>query len=110
MTPPPLRVAIDAFRANDVATVLRTAGVVDMPKTKDGKTDLWEKLIGDPGRIRIALGRINARCRKALQLLQLADGEVRTARYRGLLQRSGVLKEEPKQKRTGIYDYYQPAS
>ena len=60
MTPPPLRVAIDAFRANDVATVLRTAGVVDMPKTKDGKTDLWDKLIGDPGRIRIALGRINA--------------------------------------------------
>ena len=106
MTPPPLRVAIDAFRANDVATVLRTAGVVDMPKTKDGKTDLWEKLIGDPGRIRIALGRINPRCRKALQLLQLADGEVRTARYRGLLQRSGVLKEEPKQKQTGIYDYY----
>ena len=56
MTPPPLRDAIDAFRANDVATVLRTAGVVDMPKTKDGKTDLWAKLIGDPGRIRIAIG------------------------------------------------------
>lgn len=94
MTPPPLRVAIDAFRANDVATVLRTAGVVDMPKTKDGKTDLWEKLIGDPGRIRIALGRINARCRKALQLLQLADGEVRTAisgaaaAFRGLERRA----------------------
>lgn len=106
MTAPPLQNAIDAFRANDVATILRTAGVVDVPKTKDGKTELWVKMIGDPTRIRTALGRINARCRKALQILQLADGEIRTTRFQSLLKRNGVLKEAVKTKRTNVYNYY----
>lgn len=106
MTSPPLRQTIDAFRANDIATMLRAAGVVEMPKTKDGKTDLWTQMIGDPARIRTALSRINARCRRALQVLQLADGEVRTSRYRSLLQRADILTREAGQKRVSQYDYY----
>ena len=106
MTAPALRNAIDAFRANDVATILRTTGIVDIPKTKDGKTELWVKMIGDPARIRTALSRVNARCRKALQILQLADGEIRTTRFQSLLKRNGVLKEAVKTKQANIYNYY----
>ncbi|MDQ1301091.1 MAG: hypothetical protein QG637_1012 [Chloroflexota bacterium] len=106
MTAPALRNAIDAFRANDVATILRTTGIVDIPKTKDGKTELWVKMIGDPARIRTALSRVNARCRKALQILQLADGEIRTTRFQSLLKRNGVLKEAAKTKQTNVYNYY----
>jgi hypothetical protein len=106
MTAPTLQDAIDAFRANDVGTILRAAGITDIPKTKDGKTELWLKLIGDPARIRTALGRINARCRKALQIVQLADGEIRTTRFQSLLKRNGLLKEAAKTKRTNVYNYY----
>ncbi len=106
MTPPPLREAIDALRANDIATALRAAGVVEIPKTKEDKVDLWAKLIRDPARIRTALIRINARCQKALQVLQLVDGELRTVRYRGMLQRAGIVKDDGKQKRGGLDGYY----
>ncbi len=93
MTPPPLRQAIEAFRANDLSTILRTAGVNDVPKFKDEKVALWAKLMADPKRIQTALNRINGRCRKALEVLQRADGELRTERYRLLLTRAGIVKE-----------------
>lgn len=109
MTPSSLRDAVDAFRANDIATVLRAAGVVEIPKTKDGKTDLWVKLIGDPARISNALKKVNPRCRKALQYLQLAGDELRTSRFQSLLHRAGVLRTESKEKRpakgAGYYGY-----
>ncbi len=109
MTRPPLREAIDAFRANDIASVLRMAGTIDIPKTKEGKVDLWFELIGDPTRIRTALTKVNARCRKALQVLQLAEGELRTSRYHSMLQRAGVLREDTRKgapKRGGLDGYY----
>jgi hypothetical protein len=96
-TAPGLREAIDAFRANEIGVILRAAGVADIPKTKDGKTALWLKLIGDPARIKKALTQITPRCRKALELLQVAGDEIRTIRYRTLLSRAGLLEKESKQ-------------
>ncbi len=106
MTPPPLRQAIDAFRANDLNTILRTAGVRDIPKFKDEKAALWAKLIADPQRIQTALRQINNRCRKALEVLQRADGELRTERYRALLTRAGIVKEPAPGKRRATYSSY----
>jgi hypothetical protein len=106
MTIPPLLNAIEAFRANELAVMLRTAGVADVPKNKEGRIELWARLIGDPARIRAALGRLNTRCRKALEIVQLAGGELRTTRFQSLLARSGQLKEPAKGKRTGGYNYY----
>lgn len=107
MTIPPLYDAIEAFRAADIALILRTAGVADAPKTKEGKIELWARLIGDPARIRTALSRINVRCRKALEILQLAGGEMRTTRLHSLLARGGYLKEPVKEKRAVAYKYYE---
>lgn len=106
MTAPPLHDAIEMFRANDLITILKTAGVTDMPKSKEEKVRLWARLIGDETRIRVALGRVNARCRKALEILQLAGGELRTARFRSLLARSGHLKESTRERRAVLYTYY----
>ncbi len=105
MTPPALRDAIDAFRANEIASILRAAGIAEIPKSKEEKTELWLKLIGDPGRIRTALSQVNTRCRKALEVLQQAGGELRTARFRELLERKGVVKESAKARRPS-FGYY----
>lgn len=106
MTAPPLHDAIEMFRVSDLTTILRTAGVTDLPKTKEEKVRLWTRLIGDETRIRTALSRVNARCRKALEILQLAGGELRTARFRSLLARSGQQKESTRSKRAILYNYY----
>ncbi len=88
-----LHAAIDAFNANDVTTMLRTAGVRDLPKTKEGKTKLWQQQMTDPARIRGVLARLRPRLRQALQVLQAIEGaELRTGRYRGLLERAGIVK------------------
>jgi hypothetical protein len=98
MTIPTLKEAIDAFRANDIGQMIRLAGIAEIPKTKDGKTLLWVQLLGDAGRVREALRKLNARSRKALELLQQAGGELRTARFRDLLERNGLLRTETKKK------------
>ncbi len=90
MTPPPLARALDDFNANDLTTVLRDADVVDMPKSKRDKIQLWLHMVGDPVRIRLALDRLTPASRRALQILQRVDGEVRTVRFRSLLVRAGV--------------------
>jgi len=96
MTPPALKQALEGFNANDLGTVLRQAGVVDIPKTKEGKVKLWMQLISDPARIRLALGKLTPRCRRALELLQAAEGELRTRRYQSLLERAGIADTERK--------------
>ena len=40
MTAPPLREAIDAFRANELSAVLYAAGAREVPKSKQSKVDL----------------------------------------------------------------------
>ncbi len=48
----------------------------------------------DPTRIRGVLTKLRPRLREALQVLQAIEGaELRTGRYRGLLERAGVTKE-----------------
>jgi hypothetical protein len=108
LTTPPIRDAIDAFRANEVGVILRAAGVTDMPKSKEGKTTLWLKLIGDAARIQKALTQVTPRCRSAVEVLQLAGGELRTARYRTLLERAGLVEKESRQKKTAQAPWYQP--
>ncbi len=105
---PALREAIDAFRANEIGMILRAAGATDMPKSKEGKITLWLKLIGDPVRIQKALTQVTPRCRKALELLQQAGGELRTIRYRTLLERAGHLERESRHKATTQAAWYQP--
>ena len=98
MTPPSLPVAIEAFNANDLTAILYQAGVKDLPKAKDGKVKLWAQLIGDANRIREVLAKLPARPRRALEVLQRAEGEVRTQRFRDLLAREGISerkKENP---------------
>jgi len=94
MTPPSLPVAIEAFNANDLTAILYQAGVKDLPKSKDGKVRLWAQLIGDAERIRAALAKLPARPRRALELLQRAEGEVRTQRFRDLLAREGISEKK----------------
>lgn len=92
--PADLYTAIDMFSANDVATMLRTSGIRDIPKTKEGKSRLWRQQMVDPARIRVVLARLLPRPRQALQVLQAVEGaELRTARYRSLLRRGGIVKE-----------------
>ncbi len=94
------------FRAADLNTVLRTAGVGEIPKFKDQKVALWAKLMADPARIRTALTQINGRCRQALEILQRAGGELRTTRYRTLLERAGILKETKSTRRSSAFLTY----
>lgn len=84
--------AIEAFNANDVATMLRHAGIRDVPKSKGAKSALWLRRMTDPERIRQALARLTPRARQALQLLQAQEGaELRKSRYRELLQRANII-------------------
>lgn len=95
MTPPKLREAIDTFNANDIGVMLRQAGIRDLPKTKEGKGKLWEQQMTDPARIRSVLAGLKPRPRKALQLLQAMDvAELRTSRFRSLLERGGITQAE----------------
>ena len=101
MTIPPLQQAIADFRANDLAYMLRTAGITDIPRTKDGKVQLWVRLIGRQERIEAAVRQITPRCLKALQVLQARgpQAELRTSRYHSLLGRAGLLEKESRQRR-----------
>ena len=94
MTPPSLPTAIEAFNANDLTAILYQAGVKDLPKSKDGKVRLWAQLIGDADRIDAALAKLPARPRRALELLQRAEGEVRTQRFRDLVAREGISEKK----------------
>lgn len=92
--PVDLCTAVDMFNANDIATILRASGIRDIPKTKEGKSRLWCRQMVDPARIRAALDGLLPRPRQALQVLQAVEGaELRTARYRSLLRRRGIVKE-----------------
>lgn len=99
MSHPPLAAAIDAFNANDLGTILRHAGFTDIPKTKEGKVRLWQEQIGNPARIDRELARLPARCRRALETLCAAEGELRTLRFRSLLERSGITGQTSKRGR-----------
>ena len=92
MTPPSLYTAIEAFNANDLGAILYQAGVKDLPKSKDGKVRLWAEMIGDAERIRAVLAKLPPRPRRALELLQRVEGEVRTQRFRDLLARAGIIE------------------
>ena len=92
MTPPSLYTAIEAFNANDLGAILYQAGVKDLPKSKDGKVKLWAQLIGDSERVRAALAKLPPRPRRALELLQRVDSDVRTQRFRDLLARAGIIE------------------
>ncbi|MCX7708178.1 MAG: helicase-associated domain-containing protein [Anaerolineae bacterium] len=103
MTKPTLLEAIEAFNANDVATMLRHAGVHDVPKSKEGKSRLWLKQMTDPGRIRQALEKLTPRARQALQVLQAREGaELRTSRYRELLLKANIITSEIKRPTYGF--------
>lgn len=95
MTTPTLLAAIEAFNANDIATMLRHAGIRDVPKTKEAKSSLWLKQMTNPERIRQALARLTPRAQQALQVLQAREGaELRTSRYRELLLKAGIITRE----------------
>ncbi|MBM4456657.1 MAG: hypothetical protein FJ011_02640 [Chloroflexi bacterium] len=99
MTAPPLREAIDGFRANELSAVLYAAGVRDVPKSKQSKVDLWTRLMADPARIQQALSKLTPRGLKALQALQaLGSGEVRASRYRAVLERAKLLEAQTRQR------------
>ena len=106
MTPPTMLEALNVFNANDLGTILRQAGVSDLPKTKEGKNKLWLQMVGDPARINQALVGLPVRCRRALELLQAAESELRTQRFRGLLDRAGIL-ETPGKKGDNIIPWPQ---
>jgi hypothetical protein len=91
MTPPKLAQALDDFNANDLGAVLSEAGVTDVPKLKHQKVRLWINMVGDPARIQRALAGLAPGNRRALELLQGVDGEMRTERFRSLLVRAGVV-------------------
>lgn len=97
MTEPNLLAAIEAFNANDIAMMLRHAGVRDVPKSKEGKSALWLKQMTNPERIRQAVARLPLRARQALQVLQAREGaELRTSRYRELLLKANIITRESK--------------
>lgn len=97
MTAPPLREAFDAYKTETLSGVLSQAGVSAIPKTKEDKVSLWILVIADRKRIERSLGQLTPRCRKALELLQAAGGELRTSRFESLLARAGLLEKQSKQ-------------
>ena len=104
MTVPSLREAIDQVRANVVGSMLQAAGVVDVPKTKEGKMDLWAAVLVDKRRIQQAYERLTPRCRSALHVL-LARGpgaELRTVRFRVLLAAGRAAGEGKPPARNGL--------
>ena len=99
MTLPPLREAFDAYKTETLSVVLTQAGVPSVPKTKEDKISLWILVAPDRKRIERSLSLVTPRCRKALELLQAAGGEMRTSRYESLLTRAGLLDKQSKQKK-----------
>ena len=71
--------------------------MADLPKTKEGKVRALAETGGGPGAVSAqALAVLPTRCRRALEVLQAAEGEVRTLRYRSLLQRAGIYETQSK--------------
>ncbi len=99
MTAPPLREAFDAYKTETLSAVLGQAGVSAIPKTKEDKVSLWILVMPDRKRIERSLGQLTPRCRKALELLQAAGGELRTSRFESLVTRAGLLEKQSKQKK-----------
>lgn len=91
---PTLIDALEAFNATSLGQVLLWAGVAEIPKLKDDKILLWLELVGDPQRIQRALQRLSEQEQRALQILQIKGGELRTDRFRSLLQQSGLVAPE----------------
>lgn len=94
MTLPKLAATLDDFNANDLGQMLIGAGVLDAPKLKQDKVRIWLTVVGDPNRIQRALAGLSPAGRRALELLQGMEGEVRTERLRGQLVRSGVASPQ----------------
>lgn len=94
MTLPRLAATLDDFNANDLGQMLIGAGVLDAPKLKQDKVRLWLTMVGDPNRVQRALAGLSPAGRRALELLQGMEGEVRTERFRGQLVRSGVASAQ----------------
>ena len=99
MTAPPLREAFDAYKTETLSIVLAQAGVSAIPKTKEDKVSLWILVMPDRKRIERSLSQLTPRCRKALELLQAAGGELRTSRFESLVTRAGLLEKQSKQKK-----------
>ena len=99
MTAPPLREAFDAYKTETLSAVLGQAGVSAIPKTKEDKVSLWILVMPDRKRIERSLSQLTPRCRKALELLQAAGGELRTSRFESLVARAGLLEKQSKQKK-----------
>jgi hypothetical protein len=97
MTPPNLAATLEDFHASLLGAMLNQAGVANVPKAKSDKIQLWLRLVGDPQRIQAALARLTPAQRRALEILQLAGGEIRTDRFRSRLAVAGVAtaKAEP---------------
>ncbi len=94
MKPTLLAEVINEFSANELGVVLRTAGVTDVPGSKQAKIALWLRIAGDPARIRRALDQLSPAGRRALEILQDANATLRTRRLRSLLIRAGVAAKE----------------
>lgn len=93
MTIPPLSQAISDFHHDDLAIVLRQAGVEPAPKSKRGRIDRWLKLIGDSQRIQRAYQALTPRCRQALQRLQVVEGDLLRVRYQAALERLDIAEK-----------------
>ncbi|HSN73783.1 MAG TPA: helicase-associated domain-containing protein [Anaerolineae bacterium] len=91
---PDLIDALETFNATSLGHVLLWAGVAEIPKLKDDKILLWLDLVGDPQRIQRALQRLSEQERRALQILQIKGGELRTERFRSLVQQAGLVAPE----------------
>lgn len=99
MTPPPLRGVLDEFKSDHLGLMIHNAGVSEVPKTKEAKVALWALLLPDAKRIRRSLEALTPRCRSALEVLQGAGGELRTARFAARLNRAGLLEQQSRQPR-----------
>jgi hypothetical protein len=105
---PPLHEALDAFNAASLGHVLLWAGVAEVPKLKEDKIRLWLELVGDPQRIQRALQRLSEQERRALQILQVKGGALRTERFRSLVQQAGLAAPEESKPR-GYGAFARPA-
>ncbi len=93
MTPPNLSQAVDTFNANDLANILQSWGLSELPKTKEGKIGLWLREVGNPARINRMLAALPSRARRGLELLQRSGDELRTQRFKELLTRESIADE-----------------
>lgn len=78
--------------------MLNQAGVANVPKAKSDKIRLWLRLVGrSPSASRPRWLSLTPAQRRALEILQLAGGEIRTDSFRSRLAVAGVAtaKAEP---------------